>query len=319
MYSLYLGSVRFFKHLIYLLLASIVFVTGWGVVVVATRVVTSVARPDIGAIAQTAEPSVVRAKLNSLTGSLPQEAAGELLPPAPSSPDYQRMYPKLYGGLPERLVRAKKTAYLTFDDGPSARTLEILDILREHDIKATFFVVTAGADPDILRRIIAEGHTLGIHSATHRYNEIYASVDAFLEDFYAAHEAIRTATGFYPTVFRFPGGSINAYNIGIYQELIAEMLRRGFVYFDWNASAADVGPNVTAAGILDGLARSLKGQERLIVLAHDSHDKYQTVAALPQIIALLQHKGYSFDRLDSRVAPIVFAYPRPSLGPGLDI
>ena len=118
---MYLGSVRFFKHLIYLLLASIVFVTGWGVVVVATRVVTSVARPDIGAIAQTAEPSVVRAKLNSLTGSLPQEAAGELLPPAPSSPDYQRMYPKLYGGLPERLVRAKKTAYLTFDDGPSAR------------------------------------------------------------------------------------------------------------------------------------------------------------------------------------------------------
>ena len=73
------------------------------------------------------------------------------------------------------------------------------------------------------------------------------------------------------------------------------------------------GPNVTAAGILDGLARSLKGQERLIILAHDSHDKYQTAAALPQIIALLQHKGYSFDRLDSRVAPIVFAYPRPSL------
>ena len=85
------------------------------------------------------------------------------------------------------------TVYLTFDDGPSDNTDAILDILAEKDVKATFFVVTQGGGTavDRLKRIAAEGHTLGMHSFTHKYQQIYSSVEAFLEDYYQLFTLLR--------------------------------------------------------------------------------------------------------------------------------
>lgn len=126
--------------------------------------------------------------------------------------------------------------YLTFDDGPSARTDEILEILDKYGVKATFFVVGANEEGDLerMQKIVAAGHTLAIHSYSHDYKKIYASVEAYLEDFNQMFCQIYEATGVKPQIFRFPGGSVNSYNVGIHQQLIAEMTRRGFVYFDWN-------------------------------------------------------------------------------------
>jgi peptidoglycan/xylan/chitin deacetylase (PgdA/CDA1 family) len=201
-------------------------------------------------------------------------------------------------------------AYLTFDDGPSARTLEILDILREYGISATFFVITENSNPEILRRIVAEGHAIGIHTHSHRYNEIYKSVEDYLYDFAIAYNKIYEATSVRPRIFRFPGGSINAYNSGIYQELISEMLRRGFVYFDWNVSTMDTKSDITADEIVNNIKSTVKGQKRVVILAHDSEVRYETVKALPDIIEFLRDEGYSFETCDNDVEPIVFAYPR---------
>ena len=131
--------------------------------------------------------------------------------------------------------------YLTFDDGPSARTDEILEILDKYGVKATFFVVGANEEGDLerMQKIVAAGHTLAIHSYSHDYKKIYASVEAYLEDFNQMFCQIYEATGVKPQIFRFPGGSVNSYNVGIHQQLIAEMTRRGFVYFDWNVANGD--------------------------------------------------------------------------------
>ena len=137
---------------------------------------------------------------------------------------------------------SEKVLYLTFDDGPSIRyTAEILDVLKEKDIKATFFVVGENVRkyPEIVKRIAEEGHTIGIHCNSHRYEELYESVDSYLQDFNKAYEAVVETAGVEPRLFRFPGGSINAYNSHIYKELIARMEEQGFIYFDWNASLED--------------------------------------------------------------------------------
>ena len=135
--------------------------------------------------------------------------------------------------------------YLTFDDGPSARTLEILDILKEYNIKATFFILSDEKETsrDIVKRIYDEGHSIGVHSSSHAYEKIYKSVDHFLSDFEICLEYIKDITGEAPNIFRFPGGSVNSYNKDICKELTDEMTRRGFTYFDWNVSGEDATKN----------------------------------------------------------------------------
>lgn len=221
---------------------------------------------------------------------------------------YQFLYPDLYSKLPPLMEQGEKMAYLTFDDGPSARTLEILDILKEENVKATFFVVTQNTDLDLLKRIQEEGHTIGVHSNTHKYLDIYESVEDFLDDFYTAYSKIYDATSVYPPIFRFPGGSINAHNQGIYQELIAEMLRRGFLYYDWNISSQDAAGIISSQDIIRNIAKHVRGQNKLIILMHDSRAKTETVKALPEIIRFLKEENYTLDRIDNGIKPIVFTY-----------
>lgn len=307
---MYLGSVRFFKHFIYVTMAFIMWAVLFGLYFFGSLMVSNPAvSMQVAMVGAQTEPLEETAPDESVdlleAGVFPRQVEV----PSFSPIDYQLKYPELYSEIPDEFVHKKGTAYLTFDDGPSARTLEILDILREQNVKATFFVVTEESNPDILRRIVEEGHSIGIHTNSHRYKEIYSSVEDYLDDFHTAYTRICEVVSVKPEVFRFPGGSINAYNRSIYQELISEMLRRGFLYYDWNISCMDANPNMTSEGILDSIKASVNGQDRLVILAHDSASKHQTVETLPDIIGYIRGEGYSFERCDRNVEPVVFVYP----------
>ena len=136
------------------------------------------------------------------------------------------------------------------------------------------------------------------------------SSDAYLEDFNRMYQQILEVTGTAPQIFRFPGGSINSYNGHIYLDIVAEMVRRGFVYFDWNAMTGDAVKKPPAPAVQVNNALSKAGAERVILLSHDSSKMVNTVAALPGIIEGYQTAGYTFAPLTPEVLPIVYAYPK---------
>ena len=163
-----------------------------------------------------------------------------------------------------------------------------------------------------MRDIVAAGHTLGIHSYSHDYNKIYASVEAFLDDFAQMYDLIQETTGVAPQVFRFPGGSINAYNGATYREIVSEMVRRGFVYYDWNRMTGDAVRKPPSAAVLSRNAlNGLDGVRRVILLMHDSQSHFTTVQALPSIIEGYQKAGFTLVPLTPEVRPIIYAYPKP--------
>ena len=195
------------------------------------------------------------------------------------------------------------TIYLTFDDGPSSTiTPGVLDILAQEGVKATFFVVGIYADDYgyLMRRIVAEGHTIGIHCYTHNYATVYASVDAYFNDLYSAVERVRQETGVESKIIRFPGGSSNTvsrnYSPGIMSVLVREVQARGFHYFDWNVGSGDTG-NIGASGVYNTVVSGLKNQGTCVVLMHDRSGNYQTLEALRDIIRYGKSHGYSFDRI----------------------
>lgn len=184
-------------------------------------------------------------------------------------------------------ISAKRKVYLTFDDGPSIYTQDILDILARYEVKATFFVLgkESDADKEAMKRIVEEGHTLGIHSYSHRYSEIYASVENFAADFEKLQNLLYEVTGVRSTVYRFPGGSSNKVS-EIPMEEFAEYLAENQVrYYDWNVSSEDgTGTNLPVEQLVQSSTRNLEKYETAIILFHDSADKRTTVEALPIII-----------------------------------
>lgn len=230
-------------------------------------------------------------------------------PPKVVGPAYTALYPELYATSSRRETLApEKTVYLTFDDGPSARTGEVLDILKENDIKATFFVTgqTGELAQAMMKRIVAEGHTIGVHTYTHNYGEIYASVEAYLADFNRIYNWVYEVTGVYPQIFRFPGGTVNSYNGAIYRELVSEMDRRGFVHYDWNAMCGDADGKTHTVQELAQNSLAMVGAKRAIVLMHDSAVRQTTVACLPAVIAGYRNAGYTFAPLTPEVQAITF-------------
>lgn len=198
-----------------------------------------------------------------------------------------------------------KTMYLTFDDGPSAEnTSKVLDILAEKDVKATFFVVGENVrkNPEVAKRIVAEGHTIGIHCNTHEYDVIYKSVESYLEDFMAAYDAVFEVTGVKAQLFRFPGGSVNAYNKSISDEIIKEMTDRGFLYYDWNASLEDAVKKNDPEKLLENARESTLRRKKVVMLAHDI--VYNTTLCLEDLID--QFPEYRFEALTKGVVPIQF-------------
>lgn len=226
---------------------------------------------------------------------------------------YMDLYPDLYAETPPtEFKKDSGTVYLTFDDGPSDRTLEILDILEEYDIKATFFFSGGNGEKEqeIMKQVAEAGHTVGVHSISHDYEKIYASVESYLDDFYETYTSIYNATGIKPQIFRFPGGSINNYNRFTYMQIIAEMTRRGFVYYDWNVSGEDAVRGADWTSIYNNILSGIRNNtaDRAIVLLHDSQSKENTVLVLEDVLDALIADGYSFDKLDNTVMPATFTY-----------
>lgn len=218
---------------------------------------------------------------------------------------YMKLYPDLYveSIKPVISLEKKKIAYLSFDDGPSHITSEILDTLSNYQVKATFFVlgctITAEGE-ECLKEMVEQGHAIGIHTYSHNYKNIYSSVEAFLKDFYQDYLLIYETTGIKVNIFRFPWGSYNTYNKGIRDELIAEMERRGFTYYDWNISAEDSVGTPSEYRIKSNVLKDLDSYRNPIILMHDSSVNKLTAKTLPDILKSIQEKGYVFDTLNHR-------------------
>lgn len=177
--------------------------------------------------------------------------------------------------------------YLTFDDGPSKNTAEILDILAAYDVKATFFVVgrTDEHSLNMYRRIVEEGHSIGLHSYTHKYSVIYSSVEAFEEDLEKIRSLIYETTGVDTKLLRFPGGSSSQVSEVDMLTLIDLVTEKGYTYYDWNVVNGDATvKSYTEQELVDNVINGVKKYETSIVLMHDASNKELTVSSLSTII-----------------------------------
>lgn len=179
-----------------------------------------------------------------------------------------------------------RRVYLTFDDGPSSNTDKILDILDEYGVKATFFVCGKERYMEEYQRIVKEGHTLGMHSYSHKFREIYHSTEAFVEDMDRLHDYLYEVTGVDSNIVRFPGGSSNTIcEKDVMQELISYLAQEGMPYFDWNVSSGDATSSyISAEQIAENVLDNVWRYDSVIVLMHDASNKDTTVEALPIII-----------------------------------
>lgn len=248
---------------------------------------------------------------NQRSGSLALsfDVAPALISPALVAPEKDLMGRPPLAVAPANVFVKPKLAYLTFDDGPTKRTLEILDILDQYNAKATFFVTNQALEqnPDICLEAYHRGHAIGIHSATHRYDIIYQSVDSFLLDIEQNFLKIKEITGAEPTVIRFPGGSVNTYNSKIAADLITAVEDRGFAYFDWNSSSGDaLTKAVKPSELLNNVLQSNHHEDPLVILFHDSLSKTSTVKGLASVIEALQAQGYAFAALNADSEPVHF-------------
>lgn len=180
-----------------------------------------------------------------------------------------------------------RNVYLTFDDGPSIYTGEILDVLREYDVKATFFVTGKEGETyeALYRRIVDEGHTLGMHSYSHKYSEIYESKESFAADFTKLQDYLYEVTGVESRLYRFPGGSSNTVSKVDMGELIDYLAEQGVTYFDWNVASGDAsGKTLSVEQIVDNCTENMDYYNSAFILMHDSKEKHTTVEALPIVI-----------------------------------
>lgn len=187
--------------------------------------------------------------------------------------------------------KAKHQVYLTFDDGPSSNTDRILDILKEYDVKATFFVLGRESESDrrALKRIVEEGHSLGMHSYSHRYEDIYASRERFVADFEKLQNYLYEVTGVESRLYRFPGGSSNSVSSTDIHGLIDYLEEQDVTYFDWNVASGDATKEgLSAEAILRNSTEGVGDRAVSVILFHDAAGRETTVEALPRIIEKIQ-------------------------------
>jgi len=191
--------------------------------------------------------------------------------------------------------KIQTVVYLTFDDGPSYRTLEVLDILKEYGVKATFFVGKKNAEYEpIMLKAYQEGHTVALHAYSHTATTIYVSPEAFFKNLYLVQDWVESVTGVKSYIYRFPGGSSNmssSFNPGIMTTLTQMVLDEGFHYFDWNISSGDGNAKTTTAQMIYNVTINCKPGRNNIVLMHDSAGHDETVAALRPILDYLKSIG----------------------------
>lgn len=199
-----------------------------------------------------------------------------------------------------------KKVYLTFDDGPSRETEKILDILKKKNIKATFFVIGRQDEysKKLYKRIVKEGHTLGMHSYSHIYKEIYGSSEQFQKDFQRISDLLFDATGVRSAYYRFPGGSSSTGELSV-AECSSFLSGQGVTYLDWNVIAANgTGEHVSRREMVQSVMEGVAQYDTSIVLLYDSADKKMTAKSLESIIDQLQAGGYEILPIDANTTPV---------------
>jgi peptidoglycan/xylan/chitin deacetylase (PgdA/CDA1 family) len=189
--------------------------------------------------------------------------------------------------------------YLTFDNSPSENTAEILDILAEHEVKATFFVVGSDNEEyqELYQRIVDEGHTIGMHSYANKYSVIYQSTEAFAKDYNELHDFLYRVTGVDAVYYRFPGGSSNQVTNISMSNFIHYLNEQGVTYFDWNVSTGDTVEANTAEDIISNVKADVLKYKTSVIQLCDSAEGSTTVEVLGPLIEELQS-------MDAEILPI---------------
>lgn len=194
-------------------------------------------------------------------------------------------------------------AYLTFDDGPGKYTGQLLDILAENDIPATFFVLGQQVEryPELVQRIADEGHSIGNHSYNHVYDELYSDFTNFSDQVLKTSQAIYDVTGQQTLLLRAPGGTYHNVDTSYYDA----MSEAGYMMFDWNVDSGDsAGRNIKTETIINNVKQA-NLTKRVIVLMHDSNSHEATIAAVPEIINYYREQNYRFDVITAATDPLV--------------
>ncbi len=200
-------------------------------------------------------------------------------------------------------VEEEKVVYLTFDDGPSILTDKVLDILKDNDVRATFFLIGNQVNDRTLNMLIRmdkEGHQIGVHTYSHDASTIYADADAYYRDILKAEQTIINRTGIVPVVYRFPYGSNNSYIMKYRKRIIRKLKNAGLNYCDWNVSGEDSIGNPSVSKIISNVKSNYSRYNEPVVLLHDSASNKETISALPQIIKMYKDAGYKFGTISER-------------------
>ena len=198
-----------------------------------------------------------------------------------------------------------KRAFLTFDDGPSTNTKNILDLLAQRNIKATFFVLGTQVErmPETVKRIYEEGHYIANHGYSHVYSSIYSSPEAVLDEFNKCNQVVANAIQvpeYNSHLFRFPGGYYGGKYTEIKKQANEILKQNNIAHVDWNALTGDSEKqNPTKEYLMNNLQKTTQGKNSIVILMHDSQAKKVTVETLPEVIDYLQQQGYEFENFYS--------------------
>lgn len=249
-------------------------------------------------VAESKESAAVKAKAEAA-----QKAAEEEERAAKAAEKVREEALSVKPGVPAgtlELNKDEKIVYLTFDDGPSKNTEHILDILEKYDAEATFFITGANAEQlPLIKKAYDAGHTIGLHTYSHDYADVYSSEEAYFNDLEKVGKIAEEQIGFVPCFIRFPGGSSNnvsaKYSPGIMSKLAAKVQEKGFQYYDWNVDSGD-GAGADSEEIKK---RSVTDRySHVMILFHDSQTKTETVKALPAVMDYYKALGYEFCAID---------------------
>jgi len=320
---LYFGSVRFFKRLIVSVV--ILIILALAILAIVLAVESGQKSDEIDRL--TADKIILQELVNAIYEldentfndiagiNADDESSGSGRPfPLPSEPlpnPYADLYPHLYTDfkIPESYKDDTGYIYLTFDDGPSVHTEGVLRYLDKHGVKATFFVMPADTENGkrYLNTMLETGHEIGVHTMSHIYEEIYESVESFLGDFNEAFNLIYEQTGYKPYLYRFPAGSINNFNGHIRKDVIAEMNRRGFVYYDWNVDSNDAN-DANWSQMYFSVLEDVSNVNRAVILFHDGPGRSNTVTVIEDIIKALlaDPRGFTFSTITRDTRPMQF-------------
>lgn len=197
----------------------------------------------------------------------------------------------------------EKRVFLTFDDGPTeAVTPYILDLLKQENIKATFFVLgnRAKANPELIKREFDEGHYIANHGYTHKYSQIYQNEQTVLDEYNYTEQCIQEALNnpdYHSKVFRFPGGSLGGYYKTIKKQAKQFLRQNGIVSLDWNSLSKDAEGVNTKEELLQNVIDTIGNKQSVVILMHDASDKILTYETLPSIIQYLRDNEYEFKTL----------------------